>query len=76
MPTDAETDITTLIVASCNFAKAPTNGDMTPYFPIMEAFSQSDLNRKSFETSTNVIKLLGSTPRQPHKTVALLKTDL
>ena len=38
-----------------------------PRFPIMESFSQSDLNRRSFETSTNVRTLLGSTPRHPHK---------
>ena len=38
-----------------------------PRFPIMEAFSQSDLNRRSFETSANVRTLLGSTPRHPHK---------
>jgi hypothetical protein len=46
------------------------------HFSIMEVFSQNDLNRRSFETSTNVITLLGSTnvitllgstPRHPHK---------
>ena len=38
-----------------------------PHLPIMEAFSQSDVNRRSFETSTNVLTLLGSTPRHTHK---------
>ena len=38
-----------------------------PHFPNMEAFSPSDPNSRSFETSTNVVTLLGSTPRHPHK---------
>jgi hypothetical protein len=49
------------------FCKRAYKWRHAPHFPIMEAFSQSDLNRRSYETSTHLMTLLGSTPRHPHK---------
>jgi len=67
MPTDTKTDVTTLIVRFLQFCESAYKRRRGPHFPVMEAFSQSDLKSKSFETSTNVVTLLGSTPRHPHK---------